>query len=307
MSAVSQKLGCSIVSDMPPEVDPGLAALVNLLNDRATDKARQLLASRLNHIPYSGRTNITSLMTRAYFPIMMMRYGFKREISGLDDCTSREQFAAIYDYLSERFQEPDGSGFFAAGCATLTAALKTDDPAKQDLMALAAASQLVSFEMGLGWVELLQILDYIVGIEDVPYADHDVTFAKYGKYFLEAEAPAETDNANRPFEKVYDFGIKVLWFPALVEKFSDRLEEIAGQILDEVADLESVELYMHRFSFEDEEVMIATSWDEELNILSADADLVAYQDVVGEIDLDGDGDASPLLVPVPASAAETIH
>ncbi len=61
------------------------------------------------------------------------------------------------------------------------------------------------------------------------------------------------------------------------------------------------------FQFEDEEVIIATSWDDDLDILSADADLVAYLDLVGEADLDGDGEALPVLMPVPASVAETTH
>ena len=55
------------------------------------------------------------------------------------------------------------------------------------------------------------------------------------------------------------------------------------------------------------EVMIATSWDSDLDMLSADADLVAYLDAIGEFDVDGDGETAPLMVPVPASEAETIH
>ena len=52
---------------------------------------------------------------------------------------------------------------------------------------------------------------------------------------------------------------------------------------------------------------IVTSWDDDLEMLFADADLVAYMDPVGEIDVDGDGEAIPLLKPVPASDAGTIH
>ena len=53
--------------------------------------------------------------------------------------------------------------------------------------------------------------------------------------------------------------------------------------------------------------MIVTSWDDDLDMLFADADLVAYLDPVGEIDLDGNGEALPLMQPVPASDAKTIH
>ena len=112
---------------------------------------------------------------------------------------------------------------------------------------------------------------------------------------------------DQPFEEIYDLGIKVQWFPALVAKFPDRLEEIAEKILDEVAEIGSTTIWMHRFPLGDEEVMIVTSWDEDLDVLFADADLVAYLDPVGEIDLDGDGEALPLLQPVPASDAGTIH
>ena len=81
-----------------------------------------------------------------------------------------------------------------------------------------------------------------------------------------------------PIEKIYDFGIRVQWFPALVAKFPDRLEEIAEKILDEVAEIGSTTIFMHRFPFGDEQVMIVTSWDDDLDMLFADADLVAYMD-----------------------------
>jgi hypothetical protein len=64
---------------------------------------------------------------------------------------------------------------------------------------------------------------------------------------------------------------------------------------------------MRRFAFEDEEVIIATSWDDDLDMLSADADLVAYQDVIGEIDLEGDGESETILMPIPASEAGYLH
>jgi hypothetical protein len=115
------------------------------------------------------------------------------------------------------------------------------------------------------------------------------------------------EELNQPFIKIYDFGIKVQWFPALAEKFSDQLDEIAKLILDEVTALGSVNIYMHTFRFGDEKVMIVTSWDEDLDMLFADADLVAYQEVIGEFDIDGDGISETVLIPIPASEAETRH
>ena len=95
------------------------------------------------------------------------------------------------------------------------------------------------------------------------------------------------------------------WFPALVEMFSGQLEEIATKILDEVSSLGSETIYMHRFSFAEKQVMIATSWDDEQDILSADADLVSYQDAKGQIELDGD--ELPILQPVAASDGGALH
>jgi hypothetical protein len=294
MSALSQKLGYRLLTDIPEEVNPGLAVLVNLLNDRATEEARQLLVSRLIHIPFSGHTNIASLIGRVFFPLAMKRYGYQSEVNGVSGCIGREQFADAYDYLSERFLEPGGSGNLASGCATLAVALRADYPNKQDLLAVSAASQLVGFETSGGWAELLQILDFIIGIEDRPFAVDD-----------EPSLGASEHDANPPVEAVYDCGIKVQWFPALIAKFPDQLEEIAEQILNEVTTLDTVTVYTHRFSFENEEVMIAVSWDDDLDMLSADADLVAYLDPLGVFDVDGE--TSPLMVPVPASEAETIH
>ena len=112
---------------------------------------------------------------------------------------------------------------------------------------------------------------------------------------------------DQPFEEIYDLGIKVQWFPALVAKYPDRLEEIATRIIEEVDKLGSMTIYLHRFRFEDEQVMIVTSWDEELDILFADADLVAYQEVFAEADINRDGKDEVVLIPIPASEASSIH
>jgi hypothetical protein len=315
MSALSQKLGYTDLTDMPKEVDPGLAALLNLLNDRANDGARQLLASRLKHVPYSGRTNITSLICRVFLPKLIKGYGYAEEVEFLAQCNSRSAFSHAYASLSERLIEPDGVGIVATACITLSEALKNADPVKQDLLAVSAASQLVGFELGWGWVDLLYILDFILGLEDRPYERNDQSYARYGEYFEEVDPDSEatgTFSQITPKEKksttiIYDLGIKVQWFPALVEKFPDRLEEIAQKIFDEVTEIGSTTIFSHRFSFEDEEVMIVTSWDDDLDMLFADADLVAYLDVVGEADIDGDGEAETVLMPIPASNAGYIH
>jgi hypothetical protein len=114
-----------------------------------------------------------------------------------------------------------------------------------------------------------------------------------------------TSNEADLLEKIYDFGIKVRWFPALVETFPDRLEEIAKKILGEISSLGSEMIYMHRFPFGGNDVMIATSWDDNLDVLVADADLVAHQDAVGEIEVEGD--ALQLMTPIPASDGGSLH
>ena len=300
MTALSQMLGHFPLTDNPEEVDPGLNALVNLLNDRASDKARQLLVSRLIHIPNTGRTEICALIADVFFPRVLEACQSVDENNSLADCNSRRAKAKAYSSLGERLLEPGGSGSFASGCITLAAALKAKDPTAQDILAVSAASQKIRFETDeqICWFELLRILDSILGLEKIRYA-HLIEKPSYYDLIIE--------NEKRPFEEIYDFGIRVQWFPDLVGKFPDRLEEIAKKILDEVAEIGSTTIFMHRFPFGDEEVMIVTSWDDDLDMLFADADLVAYFEPVGEVDLSGDGEASPVMGPVPASNAETIH
>ena len=190
----------------------------------------------------------------------------------------------------------------ASGCITLVSALKSKDPLTQDILAVSAASLVASFETGDGWFELLYILDYVLGLEDSPCAGGLQSMGDFFKYFGEEKPASEAtetpdliaEEEKHPIEEIFDFGIRVQWFPALVEKFPDRLEEIAEKILDEVAEIGSTTIFMHRFPFGDEQVMIVTSWDDDLDMLFADADLVAYMDPVGEIDVDGDGEALPL-------------
>ena len=315
MSALSKMLGYKTLTDMPWEVNPALSALVNLLNDRATDKSRQLLASRLTCLPYSGRTNITSLISRVFFPAVMTGYEFTDEIRRLSECIGQREFAEVYEYLGERFMEPDGSGPLATGCVTMLAAHNISDPIKQDLLAVAAASQIVGFEVGRWWLSLLQILDYIIGIEDAPLMGKAQAAGMYGEYYAPErmfpkwglkEIKKATSTPNKRMDSGRN-GIMVRWFPALVEKFSDRLDEIAQRILQEIAEIGQTEIELHRFKFSDEEIIITTTWDEFNNVPYADADLVAYQEVAGKLDLDGDGKPTTILMPIPASEAKIIH
>ena len=315
MTAVSRKLGYTTLTDVPSEVDPGVASLVNLLNDRANHKARQLLISRLDHIPNTGRTEICSLIADVYFPQALEDNGFEAEANAVADCKGRRTAIKEFSSLGKRFLKTDGVGYLSSGCFTLAAALKTKDPVAQDMLAISAASLVASFETGDGWFELLYILDYVLGLEDSPSAGGLQSMSDFFKYFGE-EGPASVaaktpdliaEEEKQSFEEVYDFGIRVQWFPALAEKFPDRLEEIAEKILDEVAEIGSTTIFMHRFPFGDEEVMIVTSWDDDLDMLFADADLVAYLNPAGEADLNGDGEIETILMPVPASEAETFH
>ena len=315
MTALSKKLGYTILTDIPKEVDPGLAVLVNLLNDRANDKARQLLISRLDHIPNTGRTDICSLIADVFFPQALEDNGFEAEANAIANCKGRRAAIKEFSSLGKRFLKTDGVGYLASGCFTLAAALKTKDPIAQDMLAVSAASLVASFETGDGWFELLYILDYVLGLEDSPCAGGLQSMGDFFKYFGEEKPASEAtetpdliaEEEKHPIEEIFDFGIRVQWFPALVAKFPDRLEEIAEKILDEVAEIGSTTIFMHRFPFGDEQVMIVTSWDDDLDMLFADADLVACMDPVGKIDVDGDGEAIPLLKPVPASDAGTIH
>ena len=117
----------------------------------------------------------------------------------------------------------------------------------------------------------------------------------------------EIQECTEPREEIYRFGIMVRWFPALLNNHHDALEKIAREILKEIEEIGSAEIYMHRFPYGDAEIIIASSWDEEVNILSADADLVVYHEVIAEMDIDGDGKAVPILIAVPASEAKYMH
>ena len=134
----------------------------------------------------------------------------------------------------------------------------------------------------------------------------DIAKDEYDRLLALVEASAEcADGGIVSRNELYKIGIEVRWFSSLIERFPDRLEEIAERIKAEVADIGSTAIFMHRFSFDNEEIMIATFWDEDLDILSADADLVAYHGVLGGIEMDGD--ALQIAIPVPASDAKTIH
>ena len=115
------------------------------------------------------------------------------------------------------------------------------------------------------------------------------------------------EEQQHPFMEIYDFGIEVLWFPAIAAKYPDRLEEIAQKILDEVEEIGSSVIYQHVFPYENEEVIIITSWNKDLDMLSADADLVAYHEVVKEFTAGDAGGPATFLIPVPACQAGSVH
>jgi hypothetical protein len=72
--------------------------------------------------------------------------------------------------------------------------------------------------------------------------------------------------------RVYDhLGLDVDWYPALVEKFGDRLGELAERIIDELVELDTLVVYFHVFDFEDERVIIRTSYREAEDLIIADA------------------------------------
>ena len=191
MSALSKKLGNYPLTDTPMEVNPGLAALVNLLNDRANDKARQLLVSRLDHIPNTGPTEICRLITSNFFPQVIEAHGFEAEANALADCTNRPALARAYTSLGERLLKPDGSGDLAGGCITLAAALKTKDPIARDILAVSAASRVVYFESGEGWFELLYILDFILDLEESPSQGGLTSMGDFYEYFGDESPSSE--------------------------------------------------------------------------------------------------------------------
>jgi hypothetical protein len=134
----------------------------------------------------------------------------------------------------------------------------------------------------------------------------DIASDEFDRLLAMVEAGAEcTDGGMAPRPELYKIGIEIRWFPPLIERFPDRLGEIAERIKAEVTDIGSTAIFMHRFPFGNDEIMIATFWNEDLDILTADADLVAYQDVIGNTEVDGE--ALQIAVPVPASEAKTVH
>ena len=166
MTAVAKMLGYEKVSDTPDEVDPGLAALVTLLNDRADGRVRQVLTSRLPHVLHTGRTELARLIAEVFMPSAIRRNKFRYEAQAAENWDDLQDAAKIYGSLGARFLEADGRGYLAGGCITLAAALETTDPTTQDILAVSAAGEIASFETGEGWSELLHILDYVIGLSD---------------------------------------------------------------------------------------------------------------------------------------------
>ena len=107
---------------------------------------------------------------------------------------------------------------------------------------------------------------------------------------------------------VYDLGfeynVEIHWFPAIIERFSDQNLEIAVMIRNEIDEIGSFMIFMRQFEFADEWIMIATSIDEEREVISIDADLVAREEEIGAIQYDGE--QKSVVMPVSASAAKNV-
>ena len=105
----------------------------------------------------------------------------------------------------------------------------------------------------------------------------------------------------RIYELGFPYEVEVEWYDAIVEKFSDQLPDIAGKIGDQFEEIGSWTIFMHRFAFGDEEVLIASYYDEDREVISVGADLVAYEEEVGSFQ--HDDEEKPVMTPVPANAA----
>ncbi len=181
MTAISFNLGYQPLTDTPKEVDPGLAAFVCLLNDRANDKARSLLIPRLGKIPHTGRTDLAQLIARVLIPRACEVYKYPEEaetIRGMND--EAEGLMTV----ASRFTKPDGMHVLASACMAMSAALEEGrDPTATDLLAVSAAGEIVMFETGQFWFESLQILDYVLGIQRHPQAEEAWLSLNHYKYF----------------------------------------------------------------------------------------------------------------------------
>jgi hypothetical protein len=143
----------------------------------------------------------------------------------------------------------------------------------------------------------------IVGLVELAI---DIAKVEYNHLLALVEAGTEcADGGMISRTELYKIGIEIRWFSSLIGRFPDRLGEIAERIKAEVEAIGSATIYLHRFPFDSEEIMIATCWDEDLDILTADADLVAYQDIIGDSEIDGE--VFRVAIPVPASEAKTVH
>jgi hypothetical protein len=200
MSALSKKLGYKELTDIPKEVDPGLSALVNLLNDRANNRARQLLIWRLEYLPNIDNPKICSLIADIFFPQIFSVNEYELECRAAYDCKGKRAKISVYSDLGERFSRPDGSGYLAVGCITMAAALKSKNSTTQNILAVAAASQVVSYETGEGWFDLLYILDFILGLEDGPNMGPIQSMSDFYKYFGEENDATNSSQTSIPLE-----------------------------------------------------------------------------------------------------------
>ena len=82
----------------------------------------------------------------------------------------------------------------------LSAAIKSRDPVARDILSIAAASQIVFFENGDGWFELLYILDFILGLKDSPSGARLQSQTDCDEYFGDEAAQAKADEMCNPTE-----------------------------------------------------------------------------------------------------------
>ena len=116
-------------------------------------------------------------------PAAIDRYKYAKEaetIRGLNDGELGDGFKT----LAYRFLKPDGLHILASACLPMSVALEEGrDPTAADLLAVSAAGEIVRYETGEHWFEALQILDFILGIQESPHAEEPCLSLNYHVYF----------------------------------------------------------------------------------------------------------------------------
>ena len=139
------------------------------------------------------------MIATVFFPQALEENGYGDEAKLIWNCKGVRALTKAYISLGERLLKSDGAGYLASGCITLAAALKSRDPITQDILAVSAASEVVSFE-GDGWFDLLYILDYILDLEDSPYGGGIQSMSDFHEYFGEELTPSEKEEIRKNIE-----------------------------------------------------------------------------------------------------------